>query len=190
MKGLGNGGSKVDFVELETNRLGLVKLNKSYLNEYYSIMSNQEVMEYYGMEPLTKKKDAVLIMDSLEKGWSLGQSIRWGITLKDSGRLIGTVGLNNLSLKSKRAEVGYELHPDYWRVGYAREAVSTVLDFSFRQLGLYRIGAITFPANIASNQLLLKIGFTLEGTLRGYLYQRNQSHDAYIFSVTRPEWEA
>lgn len=178
----------MDFVELETNRLKLVKLNKSHLNSYYSIMSKQEVMEYYGMEPLTKKEDAVLIMKSMEKGLKLDQSIRWGITLKESGQFIGTVGLNNLSLKNKRAEIGYEIHPDYWRVGYATEAVSAIMEFSFRSLDLYRIGAITYPANTSSNQLLLKIGFTLEGTLRGYLYQRNQSHDAYVFSITRPEW--
>ena len=178
----------MEFVKLETERLQLVRLNKSYLDSYFSIMSKPEVMEYYGMEPLSKKEDALMIMDSLEKGRELNQSIRWGITLKESGQLIGTVGLNNLSLKSKRAEVGYELHPDYWRQGFTAEAVSSVLNYSYQQLDLYRIGAITYPANTASNQLLLKLGFTLEGTLRGYLYQRNQSHDAYVFSLTKPEW--
>ena len=179
----------MEVVELGTERLKLVKLNKSYLDSYFSIMSKQEVMEYYGMEPLTKREDAIVILDSMENGRKLNQSIRWGITLKESGQLIGTIGLNNLSLKSKRAEIGYELHPDYWRQGYTTEAVSSVLDFSFGQLELYRIGAITYPANTSSNHLLLKMGFTLEGTLRGYLFQRNQSHDAYVFSLTRPEWD-
>ena len=178
----------MDFVELETERLRLVKLNKSHLESYFSIMSKQEVMKYYGMEPLSKKEEAIILLESMERGMELNQSIRWGIILKESGQLIGTVGLNNLSLKSKRAEVGYELHPEYWRYGYTTEAVSSVLHFSFENLELYRIGAITYPANTPSNHLLLKLGFTLEGTLRGYLYQKNQSHDAYVFSITSPEW--
>ena len=179
----------MEVVVLGTERLQLVKLNKSHLDAYFSIMSKQEVMEYYGMEPLTKKEDAKMILDSMEKSRELNQSIRWGITLKESGQLIGTIGLNNLSLKSKRAEIGYELHPDHWRQGYTTEAVSAVIDYAFQQLGLFRIGAITYPANTSSNHLLLKMGFTLEGTLRGYLFQRNQSHDAYVFSLTRPEWD-
>ncbi|OCA89432.1 GNAT family N-acetyltransferase [Pradoshia sp. D12] len=179
----------MDFVELETKRLQLVRLNTSHLNQYFTIMSKQEVMEYYGMEPLTKKEDAALIFATLDRGLALGQSIRWGITLKESGQLIGTVGLNNLSLKSKRAEIGYEIHPDFWRLGYATEAIISVVNYSFHQLDLFRIGAITYPANTSSNHLLLKMGFTLEGTLRGYLYQRNQSHDAYVFSITKPEWK-
>ncbi len=178
----------MEFVELETERLQLVRLNTSHLDQYFSIMTKQEVMEYYGMDPLTKKEDAALILNSMERGFSLGQSIRWGIILKESGQLIGTVGLNNLSQKNKRSEIGYEIHPDFWRLGYATEAIISVINYSFHQLDLFRLGAITYPANTPSNHLLLKLGFTLEGTLRGYLYQTNQSHDSYVFSITRPEW--
>jgi ribosomal-protein-alanine N-acetyltransferase len=179
----------MNFLELETDRLRLVRLNKTYLNSYFSIMSKQEVMEYYGMDPLTKIEDAALILESMDRGLALGQSMRWGITLKESGQLVGTIGLNNISLKSKRSEIGYEIHPDFWRLGFATEAVSSILNYSFYELDLFRVGAITYPANTPSNHLLLKIGFTLEGTLRGYLYQRNQSHDAYVFSITKPEWK-
>ena len=178
----------MNFIELETERLQLVRLSKIHLDSYFSIMSKQEVMQYYGMEPLSKIEEASILMESIEKGFALEHSIRWGTILKDSGQFIGTVGLNNLSLKSKRAEIGYELHPNYWKQGYAIEAVSSVLDFSFQQLELYRVGAITYPVNTSSNQLLQKLGFTLEGTLRGYLFQKDQSHNVYVFSVTSPEW--
>ena len=45
-----------------------------------------------------------------------------GIVLKETNTLIGTIGLNNLQLWSKRSEIGYDLHPRYWGNGYASEA--------------------------------------------------------------------
>lgn len=64
---------------------------------------------------------------------------------------------------NKRAEIGCETHPDYWRMGYTSEAIKEVLKYSFEKPDLYRIGAVTFPESKASNQLLEKLGFQREG---------------------------
>ena len=45
--------------------------------------------------------------------------MRWGIERLDTGELIGTVGFNQWNQKHKRAEIGYELHPQHWGHGYA-----------------------------------------------------------------------
>ena len=45
------------------------------------------------------------------------------------------------------------------------------------------MGAVTFPANVASIGLLKKNGFMEEGKLRSYLFQNGQSHDALVFSM-------
>ena len=37
-----------------------------------------------------------------------------GDCIKKTNALIGTIGLNNLQLWSKRSEIGYDLHPRYW----------------------------------------------------------------------------
>lgn len=69
------------------------------------------------------------------------------------------------------------------------EAVREILRYSFEDLEIYRIGAITYPQNEPSIQLLKRLGFTEEGLLRGYLYQNNQSHNALVFSLLRTEWQ-
>jgi [ribosomal protein S5]-alanine N-acetyltransferase len=98
------------------------------------------------------------------------------------------VGLNGLQLKNKRAEIEYELHPDYWRMGLSSEAIKEVIRFSFTQLDLYRIGAVVYPENEASINLLLNLSFTKEGLLRGYINQNEQFHDTYVLSLLKPEW--
>ena len=176
------------FPELETNRLELVQINEEHTQSYFEIMSKDEVTKYYGMDSLKSIDDASKIVKSLQNTYESKRGIRWGIVLKETGDFVGTLGLNNLSTWSKKAEIGYEIHPSHWRKGITTEAVKEVLRYSFADLDLFRIGAVTYPQNEPSIQLLRRLGFAKEGLLRGYLYQNNQSHDALIFSLLKREW--
>jgi RimJ/RimL family protein N-acetyltransferase len=177
------------FPQLETERLHLVHIKHQYKRNYFEIMSMDKVTAYYGMESLENIEQAATIINSFHDLYAQKRAIRWGIILKETNKFIGTIGLHHLYEASKKAEIGFELHPDHWRRGIATEAISEVLNYSFGKMGLYRIGAITFPENNSSIQLLKKIGFQHEGSLRGYLYQYNESHDANIYSLLKPEWE-
>lgn len=177
------------FPKLETKRLHLVKIDHQFDQAYFDIMSREEVMKYYGIECLKNREEAAKIIDTFQMLFENNRSIRWGIILKKTQEFIGTVGLNNLKRRDKKAEIGFELHPSNWRNGLTMEAVKEILKYSFEELGIFRMGAITFPANTASNHLLKKAGFTLEGELRGYLYQNDQSHDALVYSILKSEWE-
>ncbi|WP_102028091.1 GNAT family N-acetyltransferase [Salirhabdus sp. Marseille-P4669] len=178
----------MDFPTLSTKRLRLVKVDKQYTKALFDIMSNDEVTKYYGMESLTSIEQAQQIIESFDRSYRQGFGIRFGIVLKETGQFIGTVGLNNLVTRMKRAEIGYEIHPAFWRKGYTSEAVKRVINYAFHELGLYRIGAVTFPENAPSWRLLEKLNFTKEGTLRGYIYQHGQSNNTYVWSILRPDW--
>ena len=178
----------MSFPTLSTERLKLIEIKDGHVASIFSIFSNEEVIKYYGMSPFIKEEQAEALVKSFATGFEQKKSMRWGIELKETGEFIGTVGLNNLSLASKRTEIGYELLPGHWRKGIVSEAVRAVIDYCFNVLNLYRIGAVTFPQNEASFTLLLNLGFEKEGLLRGYLYQDNSSHDAFIFSLTKPDW--
>ncbi|UFU00730.1 GNAT family N-acetyltransferase [Radiobacillus kanasensis] len=179
----------MNFPTRETNRLHLVQITSEHVDGYFDIMSRPDVTKYYGMDPLHEQKQAFKMIESFQTTYENHRGIRWGMLEKGTNRFIGTIGLNNWSTWSKRAEIGYELHPVFWRKGYATEAIQNILEYSFLELDLFRMGAVTFPENEASNKLLRKIGFKQEGVLRGYLFQTNQSHDAFVFSILRPEWE-
>ncbi|MCG1028999.1 GNAT family N-acetyltransferase [Virgibacillus halodenitrificans] len=178
------------FPELETPRLQLVEIKKKHIVHYYNILSMDEVTRYYGMDPLEKESDAINMINSFRHNYESKRGIRWGIIIRDMQEFAGTLGLNNLSLWSKKAELGYELHPNYWNQGIITEAARSVLNYAFSELALVRMGAVTYPQNIASIAVLEKLGFQKEGLLRRYLYQNNQSHDAYIFSLLNDEWDA
>lgn len=180
----------MEFPVLETARLRLIQIQPEHIDAFFNILSKDEVTEYYGMDSLEDRFVAEKMIAAFQVGFESQRSYRWGLQLKETGDFIGTIGLNNLNTAAKKSEIGYELHPDYWRRGLAKEAVREVLRYSFVELGLYRMGAVTYPANEASSGMLKKLGFQQEGTLRGYLFQRGKSHDALIFSLLQPEWKA
>jgi [ribosomal protein S5]-alanine N-acetyltransferase len=177
------------FPELETQRLKLVEITEDHTERYFEIMSLDSVTKYYGMESLQRVEQAADIIKSMKEGFESKKSIRWGLIIKETGAFIGTAGLNNLQIGNKKAEIGFEIHPDFWRSGFTAEAANTVIEYAFKELQLFRMGAITFLENKASTGLLEKIGFKKEGILRGYIFQSGVSNDTYVLSLLEPEWK-
>lgn len=178
------------FPILVTNRLKLVEITHQHVDNIYEILSLEEVTKYYGTNRFTFYNEASRLIDMFTKNFIEKRGIRWGIMIKENYKFIGTVGLNGLQLKNKRAEIGYEIHPAYWRNGYATEAIKEVLRFSFETLDLYRIGAVVYPENEPSLNLLNNLGFTKEGLLRAYIHQNDQFHDTYILSLLKTNWNS
>jgi len=173
------------FPTLETDRLILREMTKEDAEGIFACFSNEDVTRYYGQETLEKIEQAEKIVDSFSKSYSEKRGIRWGIERKGTKGIIGTIGFNAWLPKHKRAEIGYELHPNYWRNGYTLEAVLKVISYGFEKLDLTRIGAVVFIENKASNNLLEKVGFQKEGVLRDYMYQNGKAYDTYVYSLLR-----
>jgi [ribosomal protein S5]-alanine N-acetyltransferase len=173
------------FPILETERLLLREIVKEDAQGIFDCFSNNDVTRYYGLDPLTSIEQAEELVESFAKNYKEKRGIRWGIEIKGKKGIIGTIGFNAWSPKHKRAEIGYELHPKYWRKGYATEAVSEVISYGFKELDLTRIGAVVFIENKASNELLTKLGFQKEGVLRSYMYQNGVPYDTNVYSLLK-----
>lgn len=89
----------------------------------------------------------------------------WHVSRKSDGAAIGLCGLlkrDNLP----DADVGYALLPDYWRRGYAFEAVSATLQHAVSRFGLTRVIAVVSEGNAASIRVLEKAGLSFERRTR------------------------
>jgi [ribosomal protein S5]-alanine N-acetyltransferase len=171
------------FPVLETKRLLFREITEGDAEKIFSILSIDEVTSHYGQESLININQAIEFIRLFQKKYDEKSGIRWGIERKDTKQLIGTIGFHALVSKHKRAEIGYEIHPNHWRQGFASEAVSKMLSYGFKDLGLSRIGAVVFTENAASNKLLIKMGFEREGILKNYIFQNGRSHDTIVYSI-------
>lgn len=94
-------------------------------------------------------------------------------------KMIGHVYLH--SWAGEHAQVGYVLHPAFWRQGYASEALLLMVDIAFTHCGLHRVEAVYEATHLASERVLVKAGFTKEGILREYTKLCDQQyHDMAI----------
>lgn len=149
-------------MKLETERLLLKEINENHVEDILRIRSNEIINQYVHRNPPKNNYDALEFILTIRKRTENNQTFYWGISLKDQQNLIGTICLWNFSEDRKIAEVGYELLPEYHRQGIMSEALSAVLDFSFNELQLLEIVAMTHKLNENSKQLLLKHHFVLE----------------------------
>ncbi|OYW23447.1 MULTISPECIES: GNAT family N-acetyltransferase [unclassified Sphingomonas] len=113
----------------------------------------------------------------------------WAITRHGDDRAIGTAAAHE-ERQGRVIEIGYSLAPAYWGTGLAREAVTALIDYLFTVEGHRRIFADTDPDNSASNGLLTRLGFTLEGRLRGEWETHIGVRDSLIWGLLRDEWSS
>ena len=91
----------------------------------------------------------------------------WAIEDKPSGELLGWGALKDLD-GTKEIEVGYGLRPEAWGRGVATEIARELVRYGFEDLGLQRIVAVTQPPNMASRNVLTKLGMTYLGIVDRY----------------------
>ena len=107
--------------------------------------------------------------------------INWAIVV--DGKIVGGLGLHRI--ESPRAEIGYWLAPAYWGRGIMTAAVRLVVRFGFEKRKLRRIYALVFPVNKASQRVLEKNGFRLEGRLRKNVLKDKKPRDDLLYAKIR-----
>ena len=107
----------------------------------------------------------------------------WAVADAASDRCLGLVNYHDGHIRSKRVSIGYIIAPARQRQGLAAEAVSTMLDFCFGDLGLHRAQAFIHPDNSASIALVEKLGFRREGLLRDNLRVGEVWRDDLLYAL-------
>lgn len=115
-------------------------------------------------------------------------SFRWMVAV--DGQLVGTVAARELSRFHGRVEIGYMLAEEHLGRGIGTRAVRLLIERLFTLPSLHRIWLTTTVDNLASQAVARKMGFTLEGVLRGQCLVQGQRMDQQIWGLLRPEWEA
>ncbi|MET3699643.1 ribosomal-protein-alanine N-acetyltransferase [Bacillus oleivorans] len=176
------------FPVLETDRLVLRKVIKEDAHSIFKYLSDEEVMRYYGLEPFQTVDDALSEISWYETIQNSKTGIRWGITLKGEGEVIGSCGFHNTVSQHYRAEIGFELSKEYWGKGIASEAIKAMISFGFEQINLNRIEALIEQQNFPSQKLVEKQGFIREGLLRSYEFTRGKFDDLYMYSLLKKDF--
>lgn len=171
------------FPELTTDRLLLRQLTREDIPEVFFLRSDPAVMQYVNREPAVTYKEVEDFIDRINGAIAANESVLWGMALKEKpGVIIGNICIWQFRKEDFRAEIGYVLHPEYWRKGYMKEAVNRVVQYAFETVKLHSLEAHISPDNIGSAGVLESTGFVKEGHLKDNIRFRDQYGDTIIYS--------
>ena len=174
---------------IQSTRLVLDALQPEDAQGLFACRGDPEVARYQGWQP-TKVGEAT---DFIARNMlvAFGQPDAWcqlAIRRRDSGALIGDLGIHFPASKDEAVELGISLMPAQQGNGYAREAMRTVIDQLFGVMGYRRVFGSVDPRNSASVALLRALGLRQEAHHRQSLFWRGEWVDDMIFAVLASEW--
>ena len=139
-----------------------------------------EVREFWG--PICADTDA----DAVGLGWWIGRR-------RSDGEFLGWWNLspdNPVPDLPSRAQAGWRLARRHWGQGYATEGAMAVLDHGFATAELDTIWADTMAVNLASRQVMTKLGMRHVRTDHRYWDDPlpGAEQGEVIYEITRSEW--
>ena len=153
---------------LETENLILRTISEDDIYDMYEYAKLDYVGPMAGWEPHINPNHTKLVIKNFNHKPHAGSLGVFAITLKNGGKMIGTIELHSYVEKFK-AELGYTVNPAFWGHGYAVEASIAVLKWGFNTLKLKRIECSCFTTNHNSQRVCEKLHFSFEGIRRkGY----------------------
>jgi RimJ/RimL family protein N-acetyltransferase len=119
-----------------------------------------------------------------------GEWLQLAIELKDSGEMIGDVGIFVFRHDKRQARIGFTIVPKHWRKGFALEATLRLLAYLFDKCDFHRVAADCDPLNVGSWKLLEKAGFRREAHhISSYPMGDNHWTDEYVYAMLASEWK-
>lgn len=174
---------------IETKRLILRKIEMNDARRMFDyIFSDHHVMDNLIKGPHKSISETIDRLTEITNQYRSEKFCYWGIEMKESGELIGTIDLYNIDDGTENCEVGYNIGFNWWNQGYGSEAFHAIVEFAFRFMNIHKISATHNIDNPASGRIMLKVGMKREGIIRHMIRKNNQYKDCGIYGILQQEY--
>jgi RimJ/RimL family protein N-acetyltransferase len=166
---------------IETDRLLLRAFRDDDLDALAAIVADPETMRYIGPGTPGTRDDTWRGIAMVLGHWQLRGYGLWAAEEKDTGRLVGRVGLYNPE-GWPGLEVGWIFARDTWGGGYATEGGRRSLRWAFEELGADHVISVIHPDNVASRRVAERLGGSVEREIDDF----RDGIPAVIYGYDRP----
>jgi RimJ/RimL family protein N-acetyltransferase len=151
-----------DFEPLLTPRLRLRRSRPEDAETISAYRSDPDVHRYQGWE----RTDPGGVRSEIEEMASRrpgepGGWVQLSVEERQSGRLVGDVGLSPAEEEPGVIKVGYTMSPAFQGRGYATESVGALIAYAFDMLGAHAVRAYASAENLPSIRVAEKVGMHL-----------------------------
>ncbi len=173
---------------LETPRLLLRRLRLSDARDLFEYASDPEVARHVLWQTHTSLSQSRAFLKEARRQYRSGFPGSFALVLKDSQKMIGTIGFMWINPEYHSCEVGYSLNRNYWNRGLMTEALRAVIAFAFNELRLNRVEAQHEVDNPASGRVMAKASMRYEGTLRQRIRNKGHYSDVAVYAILRRDF--
>ena len=172
----------ISLPQLETERLILRKVLYSDQQDIYEYARNPAVAKHVLWQPHQSEFDTIQFLNLVYEAYNHNKAAPWAIELKESHKVIGTVGFVNWNRVNNEAEIGFALSELYWNRGIVTEAVKKIVSFGFQKMELTKIISRCKEQNIGSFRVLEKCGFSFNGISKNNMFIKGKLEDMRLYS--------
>ena len=176
-------------LSLTTSRLRLRPLEGRDAAALGAYRSDPEVARFQSWQPPYTSSQALELIAEMQ-GRSLNDEGWTQIAVSDlkTDELLGDIGFRRF--EPRQAEIGFTLSRAYQGQGLMREALEALISEAFGTLNLHRITANTDARNLASQKLLTRLRFRLEGVLVQSWWENESWYDEHLYALLHSDWHA
>lgn len=152
---------------LKTERLGIRNWKESDFGEFAKMGKDEEVMKYF--PSLLSNQQSLSLIERMQVQFKKKGYAYLPIEILDKREFIGMIGISDQKYKiklndsgkvlSEFVDIGWRLKISAWGKGYATEGARAWMDYGFEKVNLKNIYAVAPVINLASQNVMKKIGF-------------------------------
>ena len=167
-------------VELEGNYINLRPLVLEDLAFLYTIENDVSLWELSQVQTPFSKDVLQTYLETAHNDIKILKQLRLVITSK-TNEPIGFIDLFDFDAHNKHAGVSIVLTEPHRRKGYGKDALSLLMDYSFKDLGLYQLYSNVLEGNTASIRLFESVGFEKVGLKKKWRFYKGRYKNEYLF---------
>jgi ribosomal-protein-alanine N-acetyltransferase len=175
------------FKQLCGERIELRIIDVKYVSDIFEYTSSAANTKFVIWQMHRDYKDTYAYIKYTYELENAGNLFTWVIYHSGDKKVIGTIDLTYSDVY-KAVEIGYILNMNYWKKGYASEAVKLVLDFVKTDLNVDKVFGIALTENAASKKVMERCGFKFDRYIDSYHNKMNiadKSGSMYVYNIEK-----
>ncbi len=174
---------------LETDRLLLRKFEYSDAESMLRNWIADPIIQInYGEPVYSTEKEVHELLNGWISKYEDKSFYRWAIILKGTEENIGQIAFCRVYDEFSTVEVEYCIGTNFWGKGYAPEALTAILRYSFEKPCFEKLEAFHRIQNPASGRVLQKAGMRIADNVKRFELLNEQPSNEVCYALTRSEW--
>ena len=166
-------------------KINLRALEPEDLEFLYQIENNESFWEVSHTKTPFSKYILKQYLENAHLDIFEAKQLRLLIEEKSTKKQIGLIDLFDFNPSHKRAGVGILIHPKFQQNGFASEAISLLINYSFSILDLHQLFANITSDNTKSISLFKKYNFKEVGIKKDWIFSQGKFKDEILFQLIK-----